>query len=437
MKTIGWIVFEHIINIFQGLSCTAFLFLILHFTHSKLQKIISYLFCSALVYLALTLSNRFTEFEGIGIFVYSLILLAFSVFLFDGNILKKIIISIIPVNALAVGSIVSTNLVSSITGIAIIDLMTIESSNRLLTVLISNAVFFMILAIIVLTARKNNIELEPRDWKVVGIIIFISIITFYFIYNVAFEITTNVGKLNITFAVLGLTVLNIAAYVLLISLSRKNKLLMENMLLKQQIRFNEVNSKEIKRQYEQLNKLHHDFNNTLNIIQSLNSSGKGTQIDSFISEYLKTAHKNLVQIVTTDNDYINAILNSKISEAKSEGIEIVLSVVQLIGNVNTVDICSLLGNMFDNAIEACKKCNGSKKIILDIAQRNGSLEILMKNTINSSVLKDNPTLISSKSDRENHGYGIKIINEISERNHGIADFYESNDMFCCHVIVSI
>lgn len=437
MNTIGWIVFEHMINIFQGLSCTAFLFQILHFTHSKQQKIISYLSCSALVYLALTLSNRFTEFEGIGIFVYSLILLVFSVFLFDGNILKKIIISIIPVNALAVGSIVSTNLVSSITDTAIIDLMTKGSSDRLLTILISNAVFFMILAIIVLTTRKNNIELEPRDWKVVGIIIFISIITFYFIYNIAFEITTNVGKLNITLAVLGLTVLNIAAYVLLISLSRKNKLLMENMLLKQQIRFNEVNSKEIKRQYEQLNKMHHDFNNTLNIIQSLNSSGKGTQIDSFISEYQKTAHKDLVMTVTTDNDYINAILNSKISEAKSEGIEIVLSVVQHIGNVNTVDICSLLGNMFDNAIEACKKCSCPKKIILDISQRDGSLEILMKNTINSSMLKDNPTLVSSKFDRENHGYGIKIINEISERNHGIADFYENNDMFCCHVIVSL
>ena len=230
--------------------------------------------------------------------------------------------------------------------------------------------------------------------------------------------------------------LNIAAYVLLISLSRKNKLVLENTLLKQQIKFDEANSEEIKRKYEQLHKMRHDFNNTLSMIHSLNDSGKGEQINRLISEYQQSTKRDIVRTVTTDNDYINAIVNSKISDAKSEGIEIVLSIIQHIGEVNTMAICSLLGNMFDNAIEACKKCHDDKKIILDISKRNGGLEILMKNTISSSVLKDNPELITSKADKENHGYGTKIINEIAERNHGIADFYESGDMFCCHVIVS-
>lgn len=428
--------FEQSINIIQSLLCTAFLFLMLRFKKNVGHKAAAYLLCSTLLYLFINVSNLITAFEGMAIFAYALLLFVFSIFLFDDMYLKRLIISLIPFNASAVGSIISTNLISSLTNKDVVELLNEGVKYRVLTVIISNVIFISILAIIVFITRKDSIELDTQDWSVIGIVLFISILTFYFIYNIAFEITSRIGKLYITLAVLGLTLLNVTSYVLLISLSRKNKFVLENTLLKQQIRFDEVNSEEIKRKYEQLHKMRHDFNNTLSMIQSLNDSGKGMQINRLISEYQQSAKKNIVQTVTTDNDYINAILNSKISDAKSEGIDIVLSIIQHIGEVNTMDICSLLGNMFDNAIEACKKCQDDKKIILDISKRNGALEILMKNTIRSSVLRDNPQLITSKSDKENHGYGTKIINEIAERNHGITDFYESGGMFCCHVIVS-
>lgn len=427
--------FEQSINIIQSLLCTAFLFVMLKFK-KNCHKAPSYLLCSALLYIFINVSNLITAFEGIAIFAYALLFFIFSIFFFDDAYLKRLIISLIPFNASAVGSIISTNLISSLTNKDVVDLLNDGVKYRVLTVIISNVIFISILAIIVFMTRKDSIELGAQDWTVIGIVLFISILTFYFIYNIAFEITSRIGKLYITLAVLGLTMLNVAAYILLISLSRKNKLVLENTLLKQQIKFDEVNSEEIKRKYEQLHKMRHDFNNTLSMIQSLNDSGKGTQINCLISEYQQSAKRDIVQTVTTDNDYINAIVNSKISEAKSEDIEIVLSIIQHIGKVNTMAICSLLGNMFDNAIDACKKCQGDKKIILDILKRNIGLDILMKNTVHSSVLKDNPELITSKADKENHGYGTKIINEIAEHNHGIADFYESGDMFCCHVIVS-
>ena len=428
--------FEQSINIIQSLLCTAFLFVMLKLKKNIVHKAVSYLLCSALLYFFINVSNLITAFEGIAIFAYALLLFVFSIFLFDDVYLKRLIISLIPFNASAVGSIISTNLISSLTNKDVVELLNEGVKYRVLTVIISNAIFISILAIIVFITRKDNIELDTQDWMVIGIVLFISILTFYFIYNIAFEITSRIGKLYVTLAVLGLTMLNVTAYVLLISLSRKNKLVLENTLLKQQIKFDEVNSEEIKRKYEQLHKMRHDFNNTLSMIQSLNDSGKGEQINRLVSEYKQSTKRDIVQTVTTDNDYINAIVNSKISDAKSEGIEIVLSIIQHIGEVNTMAICSLLGNMFDNAIEACKKCQDDRKIILDISKRNGGLEIIMKNTISSSVLKDNPELITSKADKENHGYGTKIINEIAERNHGIADFYESGDMFCCHVIVS-
>ena len=319
--------FEQSINIIQSLLCTAFLFVMLKLKKNIVHKAVSYLLCSALLYFFINVSNLITAFEGIAIFAYALLLFVFSIFLFDDVYLKRLIISLIPFNASAVGSIISTNLISSLTNKDVVELLNEGVKYRVLTVIISNAIFISILAIIVFITRKDNIELDTQDWMVIGIVLFISILTFYFIYNIAFEITSRIGKLYVTLAVLGLTMLNVTAYVLLISLSRKNKLVLENTLLKQQIKFDEVNSEEIKRKYEQLHKMRHDFNNTLSMIQSLNDSGKGEQINRLVSEYKQSTKRDIVQTVTTDNDYINAIVNSKISDAKSEGIEIVLSII--------------------------------------------------------------------------------------------------------------
>ncbi len=83
------------------------------------------------------------------------------------------------------------------------------------------------------------------------------------------------------------------------------------------------------------------------------------------------------------------------------------------------------------ALLALYECDDNKRIILEISRQNGSLEILMKNTIISTVLGSNPTLETSKADKENHGFGTKIIREIAEKNHGYVDFYEEDGMFCC------
>lgn len=105
-----------------------------------------------------------------------------------------------------------------------------------------------------------------------------------------------------------------------------------------------------------------------------------------------------------------------------------------ISDIDDVDICRLLSNMLDNAITACQDVKvENRRICLYIRGDNVSYIFTVKNSIDESVIEKNPKLMSTKINRNEHGYGIRIIREISESYGGISDFYEEDGMFCCSV----
>ncbi len=435
MEELVWIAFEHLTNLCQGLYCSVFVFLMLTYKNKHVKKALSVSLATALLYLSLTIVNSQVSFEGMGIFIYSLVLLVFAMANFDGSILKKIIISIIPVNALAVGSVVSTNFVSSLANIPILNLMTESSKYRFITVIISNVVSVLILAIVAAVSKKQSFELGNSEWIFMGTVLFISVLTFNFIYNIAFETTSRTSRMYIAFAMIGLVTLDVLSYILMMFLSKKHSLSLENDRLKQQYYFQEESTKEIKRQYEQLHKVRHDFNNILEVIRVLNNSGQNSQINEYIQKY-QSSQNDIIHIINTDNDYLNAIINSKLSLANNAGIDVSINVTKDIGDKYAIELCSIISNMFDNAVEACGNCITQKKIIFEVFQQGNVLELIMKNSIDVSVLANNPRLLTIKKSKENHGYGTKIISETAINCHGFADFYEDNNMFCCHVVVN-
>ena len=139
-------------------------------------------------------------------------------------------------------------------------------------------------------------------------------------------------------------------------------------------------------------------------------------------------------VINVDNDFLNAILNSKLSFAKSNGVDVLCSVENNISGIEDIDLCNLIGNLLDNAISAAEKCDSESRLIeVKITSIGSRLVVIVRNSIYASVLNDNPELKSTKQDASEHGFGVKTIKYIAEKYNGTFDFFEEGLTFISRV----
>lgn len=434
MTNILWTSFELLVNVYQGILFTYFLWGSLTSKYTGRKNTILFVLCSFSYFTVVTIANFIIAFEGMVIFIYGAIFIAFSLYALNGSIFKKILVSIIPISILAICVVFSLNIIALIFDQRVVNLTYVKSVYRVLFIILSNTLMFILTYILKLLFKRENISLKKMEWIMLALVFSISIVIFIMLFFIAFNTTSDKEKLYIALSMLLIIANDLIVYFLLVQLSKKHKIELENNLLMQQYSFQKQSAIEVKNQYEQLQKVRHDYNNGLRIIQSLNSENKTKEIDDYIEKYLNSQNKT-IHIVSTNNEFANAIINSKTAQANSNNIKVSLNVISDLDGINNLDFCNILGNMFDNAIEACNKCEKNKIIQLNISKDGDGITIFMKNSIDNSVIANNPELKTNKKDKSNHGYGTKIIKELAEKHHGFADFYEQDNMFCCNVIL--
>lgn len=428
-----WTVFDLLINFMQGTFFAYFSSGCLGYKKDSKTNPLKFLLCSFLVFAAITISNYLSVYEGAAIFTYTLMLFLFSLAFLNGTVAQKFFVSVVPVNAMAVGSIFSTNLISFIVNKPIHVFMLESTVWRLITIAVSNLIFFSVIFIIKKITAKTAMRLKEGEWFLLGFDLVLSVVAYMFLYYSLYNSSSIKANFFIALCAVSIIVINITIYILLAKFSNRYKIEMENSLLRQQIDYQTEAIQETKKRYELLQKTKHDFRNTLCVIKSLNEDRKALEIDEYINEYLATQIKSL-PLIDTGNNYVNAIINSKIAEAEDKNIQVTAVIDCDFKSDYNIDLCNLLGNLFDNAIRGCQDSK-EKTITVDIRKESESTVITVKNSIDASVLEVNPELISDKPDKKNHGYGTRIIREIAGRYNGFADFYEENNYFCCNVVL--
>lgn len=178
----------------------------------------------------------------------------------------------------------------------------------------------------------------------------------------------------------------------------------------------------------------HDIKQHFAVIQRLHQDGDFDEAIKYTNSCVESISKPEIFIDVGDV-FINAILNSKLSIAKSKGIEVMCRTGKGISGINAYDLCNLLGNILDNAIEGAQKVSSGKFIEVVMEADEFKLNIRVSNSIEKSVLETNKKLKTSKGEHELHGLGIKTIRSLAEKYNGTADFYEEWLIFYCHVIM--
>lgn len=231
-------------------------------------------------------------------------------------------------------------------------------------------------------------------------------------------------------------ILNFLMFYVIYSLFFKNAQIknMKVLSVKEQYMEQYVNNAET--QYELIRKIRHDIKDQLTTVYELLTSGKTEDALEFI-EQSNGIVKATMTFVQTNNPVANAIINSKLSTASTLGIKVSCITVNDFVGINELDLCDLLSNTLENAITACEAMppDLNKFIYLEISKENNIYTFIVKNSLDKSVISENPKLKTTKKDIINHGLGTSIIRDIVNKYSGRYDYYEIDNAFCCSIIL--
>lgn len=179
---------------------------------------------------------------------------------------------------------------------------------------------------------------------------------------------------------------------------------------------------------EQLRIERHELKNKYFYLQTLLEENKLDQLGEYLEKQTSQKLESYSK-VCTGHKLMDHILNSKLERAEEKNIKIVVdALIPQIIPVKDDMLCTVILNMLDNAIEASNSVN-EPEIRISLKCMQNYFVIKVSNLVNNDVIKTNPDLSTSKSDKKKHGYGIKIIKEITKKNEGLYDISSDEESF--------
>ena len=176
---------------------------------------------------------------------------------------------------------------------------------------------------------------------------------------------------------------------------------------------------------------YHDFNNHLIALKSLISDGSYEEALAYINKVQRPMHA-VNNLTRTGVDIVDAILNVKEQFARNHGISIHIQAdFPSDSNLEPADICAILSNLLDNAIEACLKIPecGERFIRFSCGSNNNIFAIKVKNSVLKDPFDKNGRLPTTKENKKTHGLGLKSVASAAERYDGIATYSCKDNIF--------
>ncbi len=435
MGNFGWDIFEIVATLCEQLILFYFICNFMKHDFKTRRGKVIYVFGSVLGTALVTVLNSVTLYDWWLSVIYIAYWFVFSLFFINGKVLSKLLAAILS----DVVSICTSNIVTGILSIALkstpTQLYSTQGVYRILGVLMCQTLNLFLYSLILKSVNKTILEMKKKEWILIISVFSISTLSFAII-----QIALNESRLSeatslmLLLSEIGLIALNIICLYIMISLNQSNRAAEELKLKEQQLKHEIQYAETVRSQYQEIRQIRHDMKQHLDAVSGLQLEGKIDAAQKYISE-ISSGLERIEMFMDVGNDFVNAILNSKLSIAKSRGIEVLCNSSSEVGGINEYDLCNLIGNMLDNAIEAAEKTSDNAVVEVSIRSDKYKLMITVANSILQSVLNVNSELKTSKKEVELHGFGVKSIETIAEKYGGSVDFYEENLTFFCRVIL--
>jgi sensor histidine kinase regulating citrate/malate metabolism len=194
---------------------------------------------------------------------------------------------------------------------------------------------------------------------------------------------------------------------------------------------------EVQNIYLTMRSWRHDYHNHLQKLKAHMMMGQIKEANQYLDE-LEIDLDQVNKLVESGNINLDAILNSKLSLAKKNNIDINYKAnVPNTLTISDIDLCVLIGNLIDNAVEACQKIDSAspKFIRLYIGIFKQQLYISVTNSTHEQIRKLDEEYITTK--RGNHGHGLKRINNIIGKYDGYINRQNEPNVFVTEILLPL
>ena len=187
----------------------------------------------------------------------------------------------------------------------------------------------------------------------------------------------------------------------------------------------------LNRAYEVNAKLFHDFHNHIGVLRQLLAHEKYGEAVRYLDE-LQAPVRDLTATVWTGDETADYLINSKAAAAEAAGVRFQAQVeFPRHTNIRSVDLCAILGNLLDNAIEAARQVpdQSDRTVALTIRRIHQMLVIKVENSFAAAPVQENGQLKTTKTGGGLHGWGLKSAQTAAEKYDGMVQANVSGEIF--------
>lgn len=244
-----------------------------------------------------------------------------------------------------------------------------------------------------------------------------------------FPTDDNVGKIKMITCLFIILVIFTTALIISLSVNtvHKSHYLMLNHILENQVKCQLAHYEKMEQVNREIRRFRHDYNNHINCIVSMIKNNRNEEVLSYINDMSGKLPSDRFTI-KTGNYIADAILSDKQAEAETHDTQITFEGC-IISEINSTDLCIILSNALDNAIEACSDIPGDKKISVYGGYQHSCFVLIVKNPTRIEWESSRGLPPSSKKDSTDHGLGLSNINSAVRKYNGTMNISAENGVF--------
>lgn len=301
-----------------------------------------------------------------------------------------------------------------------------------------------ILLVITFVSKKNKGKfkeimrlLETKDW--IGIFIITLVSALISSITAKESGMAEMYHLDLFVALIGLSTvfMNVAIIRLFIQSVKRQKHILESEAILNRVKNETALYQSISDYLDKQRKRAHEFDNQLDAIKGMLEQGNIKELEEYVN-ILKEKKPKERPIIDTNHVIVNAILNTKYEEMRHKGILFVMKINDLSElTIHDDDLVVLLSNLLNNAIEACEQAK-EKVVKMKFVIEGNQIILSVKNSIAELPTQVDGKIVTSKTDHpEEHGIGLKNVEEVVEKYDGgyVIDF--DNELFSISMMIPL